>query len=274
MSTKSSSQTPPEIAAHLEVWEGSGNSGVEHSLPKIVLICEHASNQFEEPWEQQLKDSELHTSHAASDPGALGLARELGPCLEELGGRVELIHAPFSRLMYDLNRSPDRPDAYPEQSELYAIPFNVQLSSAERLRRVEHIYIPFHNFVRARIAHVLASGERPIVVSIHSFSPTWYGAPRSLEFGVIHDVFPDLATQIVANSAPLGLVTALNEPYSAKDHVTHTLKLHAVPYGLANAMIEIRNDLLATVAAQKELAQGLSRILIKSIIDTMEQVKL
>ena len=35
------------------------------------------------------------------------------------------------------------------------------------------------------------------------------------------------------------LKTGLNAPYSAADDVTHTLRLHATPYGLINAMLDV-----------------------------------
>ncbi len=267
--TSASSIYPSGAAAQLKTWGDFAVNGPDQPPRSIFLICEHASCRFEEPWEQQLADSELHSSHAASDPGALGLSLELGSRLNTLGWYVELIHAPLSRLVYDLNRSPDSPDACRAQSELYSIPFNQQLSSAEVVRRVEQVYVPFHNFVQRRLARNLAMGAPPVIITVHSFSPVWYGEPRSLEFGVIHDALPELATRIVENSTPLGLVTALNEPYSAADSVTHTLKLHAIPYGLENAMLEVRNDLLATAEGQKRIASGLADIIVKSVTNAI-----
>ena len=53
----------------------------------------------------------------------------------------------------------------------------------------------------------------------------------------------------------------LNEPYSARDDVTHTLRLQATPYGLPNAMLEIRNDLIATPDAETQMAATLAPVL-------------
>ena len=50
---------------------------------------------------------------------------------------------------------------------------------------------------------------------------------------------------------------ALNEPYSAADGVTHTLDLHGAANGLANVMIEIRNDLITKPEAQVAMADDL-----------------
>jgi predicted N-formylglutamate amidohydrolase len=59
-----------------------------------------------------------------------------------------------------------------------------------------------------------------------------------------------------------------NQPYGPDDGVTHTLKLHALPNGLLNVMIEIRNDLIATVADQKRVADELSTM-ISQALDTL-----
>jgi len=87
---------------------------------------------------------------------------------------------------------------------------------------------------------------------------------------VIHDDLPALALAIVEQARDLGLVTQLNAPYSAADHVTHTLRLHALPYRLENAMLELRNDLIATPAAQQAMAARLAPVLSRAIAQVAE----
>lgn len=71
--------------------------------------------------------------------------------------------------------------------------------------------------------------------------------------------------RLLQKADDLGLLTVLNAPYSAADHVTHTLRLHALPYGLENVMLELRNDLIATPKAQMEIATRLVRVLTRAI---------
>ena len=239
-----------------------------HSAPGVIVLCEHASNRMLPPWTEA--GAELRASHAASDPGALGLALALGPLLAQTCGGAEVIHAPFSRLIYDLNRSPERPDTCPVQSETHRIAMNEGLTPPERLARMERLYLPFHDLVRARVARALVLGARPAIVTVHSFSPVWHGVARKVEFGVIHDDLPALAREIVAQAAGLGLVTDLNAPYSAADHVTHTLRLHALPYGLENAMLELRNDLIGSPDAQARMALLLAPALARAIAQVTE----
>lgn len=247
------------------VWDHDGREGGGHGAPGVILVCEHASNALAGPWQDAA--AVLLASHAASDIGALGLARALGPRLAQAFGGAELVAAPLSRLIYDLNRSPDRPDACPAQSEIHPVPMNRAVDAAERLLRTERLYLPFHNLVRARLARALALGEKPAVLTIHSFTPVWHGQPRSVEFGVIHDATDGLAREIVAAAEVmnLGLLTELNAPYSAADHVTHSLRLHALPYGLDNAMLEIRNDLIDRPDTQEAIAARLAPVLARAI---------
>lgn len=256
----------------LTVWDHDGRAGAGHGAPGVILLCEHASNALAAPWEEA--GAALLASHAASDIGALGLARALGPGLARAFGGAELVAAPLSRLIYDLNRSPDRPDACPAQSEIHPVPMNRAVDAAERLLRTERLYLPFHNLVRAQLARALALGKRPAVLTIHSFTPVWHGQPRAVEFGVIHDAMPGLAREIVAaaDDMNLGLVTELNAPYSAADHVTHSLRLHALPYGLDNAMLEIRNDLIDRPDTQEAMAARLAPVLARAIAACREGV--
>ena len=65
----------------------------------------------------------------------------------------------------------------------------------------------------------------------------------------------------------------LNAPYSAADDVTHTLRLHATPYGLPNAMLEIRNDLIDTPQAQLAMAEKLAPVLNMGLVEIQRQAK-
>ncbi len=223
----------------------------------FLVVCEHASNRFPAAFGTLGLPPEAQAAHIAWDPGALGVARRLAELLD-----APLVAAGVSRLVYDLNRPPHAPGAMAARSEHYEIPGNASLPEAERLRRTEAIYLPFHAALRAEIARRLARGQAPVLVTIHSFTPLWFGQPRAVEFGVIHDAEPAFARAVLAEAkARSGLDCRLNEPYSAADGVTHTLRLHATPYGLANVMLEVRNDLIADPAAEAAMAERLAPVL-------------
>jgi len=229
----------------------------EFGASPIVLVCEHASRMMPAPWGDLGLSEEQRRAHIAWDPGALGLARGLSARLD-----AALVHAPVSRLIYDCNRAPDQAGAMAVRSEFHVIPGNQNLSAEERAARTEAVYLPFQAALHGVLMRRLARGRATAVVTIHSFTPVWHGQPRAVEFGVIHDADDRLARSILAQAqTQTGLRCGLNEPYSAADDVTHTLRVQATPYGLLNAMLEIRNDLIADAAAEAAMAERLAPVL-------------
>ena len=235
---------------------------------RIILVCEHASNHFPAPWGDLGLTQDQARAHIAWDPGALGLARGLSHRLN-----APLIHATVSRLVYDCNRAPDLPSAMPARSEIHDIPGNAAISATDRLARTEAIYLPFHDALHRLIARRIALGLRPVILTVHSFTPVYFGQPRRVEFGVIHDADPTLAQAIVAAARHTRLDAQLNAPYSAADDVTHTLRVHATPYGLPNAMLEVRNDLIASPEAEQTMADLLAPVLNMGLVEIQRQAK-
>ena len=236
---------------------------------RIVLVCEHASNTFPAPWRDLGLTPDQQNAHIAWDPGALGLARGLSQRLDAV-----LVHAPVSRLIYDCNRAPDMPGAMPARSEVHDIPGNKLISATERATRTSAVYMPFHNALHTLIADRIAMGLAPVIITIHSFTKLYHGQPRAVEFGVIHDADDHLARAILtAAQSKTQLRSELNAPYSAADDVTHTLRLQATPYGLPNAMLEIRNDLIASPDAEQRMADLLAPVLNMGLVEIQKQAK-
>jgi predicted N-formylglutamate amidohydrolase len=254
----------PQPATFPGLVERSGPAG---AVPRVVVICEHASNAL--PVARPDLGGDLgisaatRASHAAFDIGALGLARGLARRLDGV-----LVHAPLSRLVYDLNRAPDHPAAMPPRSEVHDVPANRALTVADRLARVAAVYRPFHATLADTIAGIMAEGVRPALIAVHSFTPVFHGQPRAVEFGVIHDDDTALTMAVLEAARGCGLETRLNEPYSAAGDVTHTIRLHAVPCRLANTMLEVRNDLIADDAAQDAMADRLAPVLARALAAT------
>lgn len=260
----------PVFPGVVERWgeTGSPDPG-EETGAGVVVICEHASNVLPESCPELGGDlglaSQARGAHVAFDIGALGLARGLAARLAPDCGGAVLVHAPLSRLVYDLNRAPDHPAAMPARSEVFDIPGNRNLRAGDRLRRMRALYLPFHETLRAEIARLVVLGRRPALIAVHSFTPVFHGARREVEFGVIHDDDPALSLAVMAAAEGCGLLTRLNEPYSAAGDVTHTIRLHAGPLRLHNTMLEIRNDLIATAAEQAAMAARLAPVLAQAL---------
>ncbi|OWU86805.1 N-formylglutamate amidohydrolase [Oceanicola sp. 22II-s10i] len=213
----------------------------------VVLVCEHASAFVPVALDGLgLKEAD-RLSHAAWDPGALEMARAMSEVLD-----APLVAARVSRLVYDCNRPPEAPGAMPEKSEVIEVPGNRGLTAEARGARVREVYEPFTK----ALASVLAARQDAAMVTVHSFTPVWFGQPRDAEIGILHDADPALAEAMMAQAGALPARAELNVPYSAADGVTHTLKLHGA--GRRNVMIEVRNDLIATDAAAAEMGRALA----------------
>ncbi|SNZ21496.1 Predicted N-formylglutamate amidohydrolase [Cohaesibacter gelatinilyticus] len=233
----------------------------------ILLICEHASNHFPKSLGSLGLNEEATRSHVAWDPGALGVSLHLSKLLD-----ASFIHQNYSRLVYDCNRPPSAHDAMPARSEVFDIPGNHNLSQDDRDARTNAIYRPFEtalaDFIKAR----REASRPPFIITIHSFTPIYHGKKREVELGILFDQDTRLANAILRSSTDENdLIIRANEPYSPTDGVTHTLQTHALPFGLHNVMIEIRNDLIETEDQQRAMAEKLSRLFTAAIAQISAQ---
>ncbi len=231
----------------------------ENGTSPIILVCEHASAHIPAVLNGLGLDEGDQTAHIAYDIGAEAMARKMADQLD-----APLIVQKYSRLVYDCNRPPENPSAMPEKSETTAIPGNVGLSAAQKSERAEQIYRPFHQAVSDFLDQRAQGDVEPVFVTIHSFTATYFGKPRSVELGVLHDVDTRLGDAMLEH-APGDYIARRNDPYGPEDGVTHTLNLHGGARGLKNVMLEVRNDLIADAAGQTVWAARLTSLLMRSL---------
>ena len=216
----------------------------------IVFVCEHASNHIPAEFAGLGLGEQDLARHIAWDIGAMAVAEGLSTRLD-----APLIGSLVSRLLFDCNRPPGAPDAIPARSEIFDIPGNMDLDADARAERVRRFHDPF----RAGLADLLDRVRPYALITVHSFTPVYHGRPRAVEIGVLHDDDSRLADAMLAQAGKHTQANVQrNAPYGPQDGVTHTLRAHAMPRGLLNVMLEIRNDLIGTAAMQAEMADMLS----------------
>ncbi|MCJ8148541.1 N-formylglutamate amidohydrolase [Shinella sedimenti] len=224
---------------------------------RVILVCEHASRLLPASLGTLGLSVEALASHIAWDPGALAVSRLMAEQLD-----ATLLFQRFSRLVYDCNRPPESPAAMPEKSEVFDVPGNVGLDQAARDARTQALYIPFRDTLRDLVEARIAAGSQPVIVTMHSFTPVYFGKPRDVEIGILHDADTRLADAMLAAAGTDGRYTIRrNEPYGPDDGVTHTLREHGLSKGLPNVMIEVRNDLIQDEAGQEVVAGYLTGLL-------------
>ena len=209
----------------------------------LILLCDHASNALPEPYGSLgLPAGELER-HIAYDIGAAALTRGLA---ERFG--VPAVLSRFSRLLIDPNRGIDDPTLVMRLSDGAVVPGNARIDAAEKARRIERFYAPYDAAVGQHVDRALATGHVPAILSIHSFTPIWRGTPRPWHAGVLWDQDPRLARPLIEGLADAGdIVVGDNEPYHGALK-GDTLYRHATRRGLAHALLEVRQDLIADEA--------------------------
>ena len=215
------------------------NLSREDSTNPLILVCEHASRYIPEALNNLGLDEAAACEHIAWDIGALQLAEQLS---QQLG--ATLLSANYSRLLIDLNRPRHAPDSIPLQSEIYQIPGNRDLDEAAREYRRQTLFKPFHARLQTLIDERIAKGQAVRVVGIHSFTPVYYGQPRSLEVGVLFGQAQDYAQRLLDGLQAHPLKVAGNQPYRIDPLGDMTVPVHGDARGLEAVLIEVRNDLL------------------------------
>lgn len=226
-----------------------------HLGSKIVLLCDHASNALPPAYGTLGLEAGELSRHIAYDIGAENLTRLLAA---QLGASAVLSR--FSRLLIDPNRGEDDPTLIMRISDGAVIEGNRRLDAAERTRRIAQFYKPYHDAIADVIDASLAIGVIPVLVSIHSFTPVWKGVLRSWHGGILWDQDPRLAVPLLAGLRADGLLIGDNEPYHGALR-GDTLWQHGSQRGLAHALIEVRQDLIAGEPGQAEWARRIAAVL-------------
>ncbi|WP_207779438.1 N-formylglutamate amidohydrolase [Zavarzinia aquatilis] len=223
----------------------------------FVLLCEHASRHIPVEYNNLgLPEAEVRR-HIGWDIGAAEVAARLSDLLD-----APLFLAGYSRLLIDLNRPLHSAGLIPARSEATDIPGNLNLDPAERKRRIEHIFAPFHDRVAAMLEHRLARGVPTILVTVHSFTPVYLGEARPWHAGILFDRSAAFATRLIDRlSREPGLVVAGNQPYRITMDEDYAIPRHGQDRGLDAVLIEIRNDRIATPEGAQQWAERLARAL-------------
>jgi predicted N-formylglutamate amidohydrolase len=222
----------------------------------LVILVDHASNRIPPEYaDLGLPGTELER-HIGYDIGAGPLARLLAERF-----RAPALLTAFSRLLIDANRGEDDPTLIMRLSDGAVVPGNAKIGEAERERRLSRFYRPYHAAIKRTLAEMRSTGRAPAMLSIHSYTPVWKGARRPWHAGILWDRDPRFARPLLEQlRAGQGLRIGDNEPYSGALK-NDTMYQHGTAVGLAHALLEIRNDLIAEPAGVLEWADRLEPIL-------------
>jgi predicted N-formylglutamate amidohydrolase len=224
----------------------------------FLLVGDHAGREIPRSLGALGLPASALEAHIACDIGVAGLGALISDALD-----ATFIAQRYSRLVIDCNRNPARPDSIAEVSDAIDIPGNAGLSESARASRVGEVFRPYHARIQAELDARAKAGRRPILVSLHSFTPVMSGTPRPWRFGVLH-----MGASPFSHATLDGLRGVLgpdlvgdNEPYRM-DGADYTAPHHAISRGLDYLELEVRQDLIASAAGQAEVAAMLAPLLL------------
>jgi predicted N-formylglutamate amidohydrolase len=244
-------QLPP--SANLLEAEDPAPVMVHHHgrLRPAVVVCDHASNAIPARLGRLGLDDRALARHIAWDIGAGALANALA---RRLG--LPCVLAGYSRLVIDCNREPFSEASVLSYSDGDIVPGNIERTPVDHALRVDEIFEPYHAAIDAEL---LASGSNaPVLIAVHSFTPSMNGFDRPWHCGVLWDHDSRLAAPLLAAlRADAELVVGDNQPYSGRDPSDYTVSRHAKARGWPHVCIEVRQDLLADAAGVERWAERL-----------------
>jgi predicted N-formylglutamate amidohydrolase len=222
----------------------------------LLFLCDHARNDLPAAYGKLGLPPEQFQRHIAYDIGArdltLGLAQRF---------RAPAVLTCFSRLLIDPNRGIDDPTLIMKISDGAVVPGNRDVGEAERNARIARYWRPYHQAITATLDGMESRGLSPVIVSIHSFTPTWRGWPRPWHVGLLWDSDDRLVTPLLAGlRADPSLVVGDNEPYHGALE-GDTLNTHGTRRGIPHVLIEVRQDLIADVAGVGEWVERLAKVI-------------
>lgn len=230
----------------------------------VMVCCDHAGRHIPAPLGDLGVEAGAMETHIACDIGARQVSEMLARRFD-----APLLLANYSRLVIDLNRHLDDPTLIPEVSDGVAIPGNAGLSSAQRRRRIEQWFRPYHQRYGEMVGRLQARFARPLIVSVHSFTPRLQGARRPWDFGVLWEHQRRVAQSLIANlRRNPGLRIGSNQPYHARDPLGYAMVVHAQARDTDMALIEIRQDHITHRAGQRWAADILYRAIAPLLDDS------
>ncbi len=177
----------------------------------VIISCEHAGHQVPAAYQHLFaSDPEVIYTHRGWDIGALPIARFLSFVLD-----VPLYYEETSRLLIEMNRSPDHPALFSSYSQA--------LTNDQRQWLLQNIYQPYRQKVTAALAQIIQSGQSALHCSVHTFTPVLGNEVRTTDIGILFDPnrsseskFADSVGAYLMNKLP-DIQIDFNLPYAGTD---------------------------------------------------------
>jgi predicted N-formylglutamate amidohydrolase len=223
----------------------------------LLFTCDHAGKRIPRRLGSLgVPEGEL-ARHIAWDIGAAALGQLLSSRLDAF-----LITQTYSRLVIDVNRPLESPESIVTLSEHTPIPGNTGLPIQAVAQRQQALFWPYHQRIRQALEAREKAGRPTLLVSLHSFTPSYKGVPRPWHIGVLYGRDARVANMLLAAlRKDCALCVGENEPYAVSDESDFTLLEHGEKRGIPHVELEIRQDLLGDERGCIDVCERLSPLL-------------
>lgn len=244
-----SSVISPQSRPAFEIIGGDAAGG-------LLFLCDHAQATIPAGYADLGLTREQLGRHIAFDIGAEAVTRSLAAAFD-----APAVMSRFSRLLIDPNRGTDDPTLVMRIADGAIVPGNARIGQEEIDDRIARFYAPYDRAITATLDAMHAIRPNPVVVSMHSFTPSMKGIARPWDITVIWDFDPRLNRALLdALRRESDLVVGENEPYQG-GYAGDTIDRHCLRRGLAHALVEIRQDLIGDAASAQAWGERLAGIL-------------
>lgn len=257
-----------EIAFERELPETKGDlEAVEIFNPEgeapVLIIADHAGRDIPSYLNDLGLPEEERARHIGYDIGSADMTRRLA---KRLGATAILNN--MSRLVIDPNRYPGSLTSIPKVADGTFVPGNQDIDEEEFKRRIRMSFIPYHRAISRTIAKLRRRVGVPVIISMHSFTPSMQKEWRPWEVGVLWSEDHRLARPVLDGLRDMDdLCVGDNQPYTGDHPDSYSLLFHAKRPRFPNVAFEVRQDLIDTRERSEAWADRLHEVLQPALSD-------
>ncbi len=225
----------------------------------ILISCEHASRKIPlRYWNLGLDKKKLKQVSYLYDVGAEKVAATISKYLG-----AETVMPRYSRLLVDMNRSPDDPSIFRSDSFGTDIPGNRDITEQEKKKRLSDHYIPYHNRLWRKIRSLREKNKRSYYIIVHSFNHIVDGVERTPDIGILWKFEKDrqFCSTIKKKLSDAGLDARFNKPYTAKGKGAYCMTVYGNHHSIRCVEFEINDKFLKDKKGIIKMSRLLSGIL-------------
>jgi predicted N-formylglutamate amidohydrolase len=229
----------------------------------VLIISDHSGREIPSYLNNLGLSDEERRRHIGWDIGTTDMTRRLA---RQLDAPAVLNHV--SRLVIDPNRYPGSPTSIPKVSDGTFIPGNQNVDDEEFKRRIRLSFLPYHRAISRQVARLRRRVGAPVIISMHSFTPTMQKEWRPWEVAVLWSEDNRLARPVLeALRDEDDLCVGDNQPYTGDHPDSYSMQFHAKRPGFPNVSFEVRQDLIGTQERAEAWADRLYKVLQPALSD-------